>query len=429
MPRLTRKHKHGGARGETMRFIYTTNPLRRGWTETMYPLAQFFLRIPSQIPWNEYEYIGPTTVDLTNIDIHSKANRQNFLSNQQSLERIVNAALEFPQPVSGNGPSLQNQYAAMFNYKELSVRARCHRIPYELFGGAVCELYDRFIQGNRLGIKLHETTDPTGDMDILMKSLDIELTHPEEIEPAERASLKSVVLENKLTNTLSPVYDHYTRWILNHVLRLLEPIVQHTNGPHFFRKGQAGNAELFDADILEYVGNFLVSRAITRGMIKIQCGIGVNTPEGPIADHIFEFVFPIQDIAVNDATYRTSPPEMAATYSLPVVFGPTRFSLFVQDPVTLLNGQAKGFIDRIELRTNPQFIHKLHNHYGRILFCLQLLLEAHLRGIRPTIYKRNYFPYLNEILYDNLLDRVPSPCYEPCKKKMIEDLYQLVLDL
>ena len=72
MARSTRKLKRGGAIGETMRFIYTTNPLRRGWTETIYPLAQFFLRIPSQIPWSDYEYEGPTSVDIEVLDENNK---------------------------------------------------------------------------------------------------------------------------------------------------------------------------------------------------------------------------------------------------------------------------------------------------------------------------------------------------------------------
>jgi len=432
MPRLTRKHKHGGARGETMRFLYSTNPLRRGWTETIYPLAQFFLQIPSQIPWEDYEYVGPTTVDLTKINIHDTTNILNARAQENSLQRIVNAALEFPREESAHTANLRtikNQYAAMFNYKELSVRARCHEKPYQLFGGSVCELYDRFIEGNRLGIKLRDTTDPTGDMDILMSVLDVELTHPPEIEPAERDTVKSVAMVNSLTNRLSPVYDHFTQWILEHVKRLLEPIARQTNGPHFFRKEQAGNGELLDADILDYVGNFLVSRAITNGMIKIQCGIGVNTVEGPIADHVFEFVFSIHDIFIEDTTLRTRPPQMDSIYSLPVTFGANHFNLFVQDPVTLLNGQAKGFVDRIELRTNPKYKHKLYNHYGRIIFCLQLLIEAHLRGIPPIVYKTTYFPYLNQILDENLLDLVPSPCFEPCKKNMIQQLYDIVLSL
>lgn len=412
-----------------MRFIYTTNPLRRGWTETMYPLAQFFLQIPSQIPWNEYEYVGSTTVDLSIINLNRTGNDG---ISPASLERIVNAALANSQvrPVPTQPvPSFENRYARMFNYKELSVRARCVRVPYELFGGSVCELYNRHIQGNRLGINLHDTTDPTGDMDILMKDLDIELTHPEEIEPAEQASVQSILIENVRTHRLSPVYDHYTRWIVNHILRLLEPISRQTNGPMFFRKEQAGNIELGDADILEYVGNFLVTRAITNNMLKIQCGIGVNTEEGPVQDHIFELVFSLRDLLIDEDTHRTYPPEMAATYSLPVSFGSQRFHLFVQDPVSLLNGQSKGFVDRISLRTRPGFTHKLYNHYGRIIFCLQLLIWAHIEGIGPRTYRREFFPYFNSILDDHLLDLVPSPCYEPCKKNMIEAMYRIVLEV
>jgi hypothetical protein len=419
-----------------MRFLYTTNPLRRGWTETIYPLAQFFLRIPSQIPWADYEYVGSTTVD---VDVFEDENNGSSIStpttlrennrSDENLNAIVAAALSNGRHITVQPQNIQNRYAAMFNYKELSVRARCHRIPYELFGGSVCELYDRHIQGNRFGIKLHDTTDPTGDMDILMKDLDIQLTHPEEIEPAERNSSKSIPMQNRLTYELSPVYEHYTRWIFNHVVDLVRPLTRQLSGPHFFPKEQAGNSELLDADLLEQVGNLLVSRAITNGMIKIQCGVGVNTPDGPIQDHLFEFVFSIHDLSVNDTTNHTYPPEMASAYSLPVQFSGQRFNLFVQDPVTLLNGQAKGFVDRVRLRTNERYKHKLYNHYGRILFCLQLLIWAHVEDIPPIFYRREFFPYMNHILDDNLLDLVPSPCYEPCKKNMIQQLYRLILSL
>ena len=510
MRRTTRKLKRGGARGETMRFIYTTNPLRRGWTETIYPLAQFFLQIPSQIPWGDYEYVGPTSVDVevfdennnsssipttlrNNLsenennnhapgfnamampplgvpvpvpgasrpevsglgtsasipDLNNNALRLQALANRSALEANMAAYGSRPvgsAPISGAplvvgnarfitvnpahvvAPAV-NPLAAYYNYKELSVRARCHRVPYELFGGSVCELYDRFIEGNRLGIKLHDSTDPTGDMDILMKDLDVELTHPDEIEPADRDSIKSVAIVNRVTNAITPLFDHYTRWIIHHIVRLLKPIVKKTSGPHFFPKQQARNAELVDADILERVGNFLVTRAITRGMLKIQCGIGVNTPDGPIEDHVFELIFSIHELKIDDTTNHTYPPEMASTYSLPVSFGPNRFNLFVQDPVTLVNGQAKGFIDRLALRSMPDYKHKLYNHYGRLVFGLQLLLEAHMRGIPPVFYKRSYFPYLNRILDDDLFDLIPSPCYEPCKKNMIKGFYSLVLGL
>ncbi len=451
MPRYTRKHKRGGARGEHLRFIYTTNPRRVGWTEVIYPLAQFFLRIPSQIPWADYEYVGPTTVDVDVLDANSntnnnasswstpttlRENRSNSGNNNAgnnnagnnnagNNQGLGNTAVITVQPENA-----ANAYAAMFNYKELSVRARCHRVPYELFGGSVCELYDRQVQQSAFNfVKLHDTTDPTGDMDILMNPLNIQLTHPEEIEPAERNSVKSVAVRNRLTEELSPVYDHFTRWIIGHITRLLRPIARQVEGPDFFQKQQAGNAELLDADILEHVGNFLVTRAVTRNMLKIQCGLGVNTLDGPIGDHVFELIIGLGDLAIDDSTHRTYPPEMASTYSMPVVFGPNRFNLFVQDPVTLLNGQAKGFVDRIALRNSAEYKHKLYNHYGRILFCIQLLIWAHVQAIGPTFYRRDFFPYLNEILDTGLLDLVPSPCYEPCKKNMIEQVYLMALRL
>jgi hypothetical protein len=441
MPRYTRKNKRGGARGEHLRFLYTTNPRRVGWTEVIYPLAQFFLRIPSQIPWADYEYVGSTIVDVDVLDEANnnasswstpttlRENRSNTENN--AVNTAVNTAVLGNTAVRTVQPqNAANAYAEMFHYKELSVRARCHRVPYELFGGSVCELYNRKVQESRFNfVKLHDTTDPTGDMDILMNPLNIELTHPNEIEPAEQNSIKSVAVRNRITGELSPVYEHFTRWIIGHINRLLEPISRQVQGPDFFQKQQAGNAELLDADILEHVGNFLVTRAITRNMLKIQCGLGVNTLDGPIADHVFELIFGLSDLSINDTTHRTYPPEMASTYSIPLTFGPNRFNLFVQDPVTLLNGQAKGFVDRIQLRNSAEYKHKLYNHYGRILFCLQLLIWAHVEDIGPSFYRRDFFPYLNEILETGLLDLVPSPCYEPCKKNMIEQVYLMALRL
>jgi hypothetical protein len=440
MPRNTRKHKKGGARGEHLRFKYTTNPRRIGWTEVIYPIAQLFLRIPSQIPWADYEFVGTSTVDVYVFDENnSNANnnsssvstpttlRNNRSQGNNSLnnEGLANTAVITVQPQNA-----ANRYAEMFNYKELSVRARCHRVPYELFGGSVCELYDRQVQQSRFNfVKLHDSVDPTGDMDILMNPLNIELTHPNEIEPAERNSVKSVVVRNRLTEEISPLYDHFTRWIIGHVTRLLRPIARLVEGPDFFQKQQAGNAELVDADILENTGNFLVTRAFTNNMLKIQCGIGVNTLDGPIADHVFEFIIGVSDLAIDDTTNSTYVPNMDSTYSMPVVFGPNRFNLFVQDPVTLLNGQAKGFLDRIRLRRSAEYKHKLYNHYGRIIFCVQLLIWAHVEHIGPTFYRRDFFPYLNDILDNGLLDVVPSPCYEPCKKNMIQQIYSMALGL
>lgn len=418
----TRKQrKQGGARGENLKFRYTTNPLRAGWTEAIYPLAPFFLQIPAKIPWSSYVYEGPTQISL--MDLDAPLPKLLSLNNNDNNNKNKNKRKQTRVNVNTNiNSNVLRSY---------SVKATPNVIPYSIFGGSACELYNNITRNSSFKIDdLHKTTDPTGDMDVQLVKLNIELLYPQEIEPVEKDFVRSVMMYDSKKGNLSAVYDHYTSWLFDRIVELVTPISKQLPSPEFFPKVTQGNSELVNADKIQQVGNLLVTRGVTNNMIKIQCGVGVNTPSGPIQDHIFEFVYAIDNIVKLDEDTNKTPDNLQLNiYKMTVSVGGKQFTLFVQDPVTLLNGQTKGFVDRIHLRNNVAIAHKLYNHYGRIVFCLQLLLWARVQGIPPSKYSKDFFPYLNRILDEGLLDLTPSPCPKGCDKKFITDLYEMILTI
>ena len=401
------RRKKGGARGETLKFKYTKNPLRVGWTEAIYPLAPLFLQLPAAIPWHTYSFNGTSTVEIEDLGNNTYVNTATlFAKNNNNI----------------NENTLKKKYESIFNYKNIPIKATTNTIPYVIFGGSACELYNSLVyKKSSLNIDLHKTTDPTGDMDIQMVPLTVSYENTEQKYKDEDIN---VLMYNDLKNELSPLYDNYTRWIVEQLKPLLEPLAKQMNSPEFFPKEQAGNAELKTADILIPIGNLLLSRSVIKGMIKIQCGVGVKTSDGPVQDHIFEMVF-----IINNTEKVNNPAEILSAYKLPLHIGTKSIPLWVQDPITLLNSQAAALVQRIMYREKNEKIHKLYNHYGRMVFCLELLIWAHINQIPPVHYKKIYFPDLNELLESGILESEPSPCFPKCDIEYIKNVYDMILTL
>lgn len=443
--RRGRKTRKGGARGETLRFRYTTNPKRVMWTEAMYPFAAQLISLPAYIPWESYSFDGETAILYPSFDVLVGDTELTVeeIAELAILEKEVEAERkegEVNTKLVENDVSKVNVNYSSRGYHPKRVLASCIPKPYEFFGGSACEIYNARYKKEG-GPNLHDNVDPTGDIDIRLFPLQVTLVDEEDAK--EAADYRSVVMTDDNEENISILYLHFTDWLIGHIETILRPLAaqmethpmakKNTNKTRdtleFYPKTTEANSELIEADKEVQIGNILITRAITRSMIKIQCGIGVRERDNPdmkIADHFCEFVLAIDNMMVLNAEKKYTP---ASRDSVAIVNVPREGSpaILVESPITLLNQQAKGFIDRIELRNNPEYIHKLYNHYERVVFALKLCDFLQQKGVIPSNVSVKSIPHLIFILFDKLLGYTPSPCPGTCSvKKILRLLYPIM---
>jgi hypothetical protein len=324
----TRRKYRGGDRAELLRFRYTTNPERVAWTEELYPYSSQIASLPGRIPWNEYSYSGTATVYKLGIK-----------------EDI---------------------------FREITIEAKASKNPYSIFGGAACELYNAKFK-KKGGPNLHETVDPTADVDILIHNPSILLQNETEIIEGQI----DIVNFNMNTNTftISPIYDDYTHWIFNQVVENLPPIAAQMHSPQFVAPKEEIISKLENVDLQARVGNILITREKDMNMrvIRIQCITTVQTKEGlQVTDHFCELLVDIY----SRINLPNKHPDITNTmiYKLEDIPGISVPYLFVESPGYLLSNQRTAFITRKKiLQDMPEKKDKIRNHYGRIIYLLNLI--------------------------------------------------------
>jgi len=433
--RQNRKTRKGGGRFGELRFRYTKDPKRVTWTEGVYPFSGMLIGLPSRIPWASYSYRGPSWVQYPALSGWSE-NEQRQIAELEALVNAegVNAALAAAAARgNGNGEEAKqnnnNEPREMTPEEEAEllrlgleiegihikeVQAKCVAQPYVYFGGAACELYSaRFSREG--GPKLHDNVDPTGDLDISVRPLETTLIGEETAEESGTKRIFTMVDETK--TTLSPLYEHFSHWIFDRLVELLRPLESSFSGPEFFPKTSSNlNIELIFADLTEQIGNILVTRAITRNMIKIQCGIGVQNQGVSKMDHFCEFIISLDNKFMEVGAEKKYIPYARDIFTIENVPVPGSPPLFVEGPYALLNHQAKGFNDRIKLRDGSS-VHKLYNHYERMIFALNLCVFLAERGVIPSGREvgRLMPQLIIALLNGNFFYENPPPCYGRCE--------------
>ena len=312
----TRK-KRGGSQN-TIKYHYTKNDSRDKWIDAVYPYGNSVVAILSQIKWDSFEYDGPMIIE-TDIELDDTS----------------------PKIYRTNGKSVPA------------------KVPYEVFGGAACELWGKYFPK----VPIHKYVDPTGDIDVHVSSPFIvpeNKTVQKMIDDGGNDAIKPLmVFEDKFTE----YGDAYTKWLFYEIVRLSVELAPSFDGKKFGKFNKNENHETELSDLHKHVGNLLITRNISddKTMIKIQISTKV-LPD--TVGHIMELVIDPK------GQLRTS----------------TKFKLngiFVISIYNLLLGQVRGLRNRNEgIRSttnstlsrieNYKGFYKVENHCARILYLAKL---------------------------------------------------------
>lgn len=357
--RKARRKQRGGAENWNPPSKYTKSMKRKTFTLALYNLGSLVLSKIKEIPWKEYTYTGPETCIIP--------------EEEYNLNNI--SGQEFP----------------------CSIIAKANDIPYYVFGGAACELFNRKYKYDKDSPNLHKTTDLTADIDILVIAPSFKVEDDDAY--ADEAMLKLIKNES-----YTPLSDHYTRWLFEKAVELAQKLAPHFNT---YLPSKEDLSESEDIDLYKEVGPILVSRFYYGNMIKIQ----LTTKIGEYATHFLEFILPT-DMLIEQNAYVNKA-------SLTDIDG-----ILVQNIYAVMMSQIKALQARINIP--EEYRHKLLNHYGRLIYLSKLLeytiREGFLQKITPNQLKllkdaaklfnndaclaqpwcsaENYLAPLNKITYD-----------------------------
>jgi hypothetical protein len=384
--KYTRKIR-GGTRWslEKLEFKYTKDPMRMAWTRAIHPLKFQFIDVLKSIPWKTYEFQGKSDI------VTSEENERDMI---------------------------------IYKTFQKNIHAECWDIPYSLFGGSACEFWNEVYPeaGN-----LYDTTDPTGDFDVALNNLN---QTSKEVDD----DFSDMYVVN---GTYTPLIDNYTKWIIG---KLSENLVELNNslGDNFLNPEKDDTGETARADYVVKVGKFLICRILQESMIKIQVIVKIkyeppimknsnrnivkNIPDqyNPykqtvIADHCMEFIL----------LYNQKLSEKYKHNSNSLSHGVCKQNgLYVKCPTDILlspaNGQIKGLIGRLDiLEQSPaekyKNLHKLQNHYGRVLYLTKLIRYCFDHGIlNPNILNVVYVSQLMKPVLEGAFDKTKYDLSNVC---------------
>jgi len=336
--RVARKGGGGGA-PNTIHYKYTKDLKRGRWVDTIYPYGRLIMGVLPLLRWNAFRYEGPLIIETDGYEAEDigdgDGGRGGFNLRATEGTTKLHKTAGHSIPVSG--------------------------APYEVFGGAACELWGLAVPE----VPLHKFVDITGDIDIVVS---VPAVVP------EKASLRELI-DNCGNDCLRPlllhdgVYTHYgeafTGWLFHEVVTQFSGLREEFNIPSLAAPGRDENAETVLGDLHVGVGNLLFSRLISedKSMIKIQISTKV-LPD--IVNHIVEFVLS------PDGGFRSK-----ANFTV--------HGICVQGPVHLLQDQVDGLAGRADGVKNtmghhgvavaqdyPSF-YKFDNHCARVLYLATLI--------------------------------------------------------
>jgi hypothetical protein len=211
----------------------------------LYPFGAQFLQILKEIPWKDYIFEGSTDIL---IEEDSEEN------NNTKVKANIGMGEETYKKTTTQG------------------KATLQEIPYILFGGLGCELYNRKYKTNIL-------LEPTADIDCrLALPFFTDFVHDE-------------VTPYMYDDSYTPLIKHYTQWLFNCLCDCLEKYTSIIEEFPFSKAEKEDNYETKEADLVRNIGNFLVSRIYIPDKlgvptIKIQVSVAVGT----ITYHVLEFI-------------------------------------------------------------------------------------------------------------------------------------------
>jgi hypothetical protein len=324
----SRVKKHGGTVLDTG-FKYTESVERAVWSEKLYPLGAVVVSLLPKIEWDEYIFHDYTPLVV--------------LSSQESISFSMN----------------EPEFSIQSHLVKATCRLSC---AYSIFGGAACELYQSTFPG---AANLHDSTDPTGDIDAMIHSTKYTVE-------SKGVSEEDSMLPLYMDGTYTPFGEDYTSWLFDQVSEGLKKVEVNFRDKEFSRPELKELDEGYDKSL--YIGNLLLSRTVREDKnIKLQVSTKVTTEFGTKVDHLLELIM-LQ-------VFETNEPECISLRTIP--FGSV--VLKVKSPYVLLNEQIESLKVRASLGNTKTYIHKIKNHCGRIVYLAKLLkyLSRHKSPLVP----------------------------------------------
>jgi hypothetical protein len=309
------KKLRGGVAPNSIHYKYTNDIKRGQWVDTIYPYGGVIMSILPKIRWKSFHYEGPLLIEISDDAFE-------YYKNQGNRE-------------------IPKLYDTMGHTLPLS------EPPYEVYGGAACELWGRKIPD----IPIHTFVDVTGDIDVMVSSPIIVPENAflqEQINSAGVHALKPLmVYEGKYT-----LYgDTFSRWLFNEVVEHFGPVAGQFNISELDLPEKT--SETIHGDLYAAAGNLLFSRFITyeadnSSTIKIQ--VTTKVLPNTVGD-IIEF------LVSGDGTVR---------------FLPSKFTvdeIYVDEPYNILVNQVRALAGRSGF---GNIRYKFDNHCARVLYLATL---------------------------------------------------------
>ena len=307
-----RRSSHSSRGHNWIGFKYTKADERRAWIDTVDPFAKPLLQILQNINWDGFSYEGNFLMEQTL-----------FTSDPLTHEEITENVIEI---VSGH---------------------TTNNVSYIIFGGGACELYGVLFKKP----DIRKYLDFTGDLDVTMRPPAI--TFDKDIEDNSK-----YFLYNKTTETYTDYGNALTSWVFQRVVESCARLQHVFAISKFILPNKNASYDTSQADLLEYVGNIMITRSVVENMIKIQVSLAIA--DGKQSNHVLEFIF----LNVNEVYERQSR----------ILFPEERaLSLNIKTPFFLLMDQIYVLDQRYMLAENALYSHKFHNHCARILYLLDLI--------------------------------------------------------
>lgn len=358
-------------RGRTQKagYIYLRNTKRGAWLNSVLPYGNQVVSQLSAINWKSFRYHGP---------IECKREQIETQSTKFGQVKIVDDVF------TGTATTVER--------------------PYEVFGGAACELWAKQFPN----LRFRELVDPTGDIDVFIANPDvIPDSDPEGVYDSPDLYLF------KDETGLTELGDQYSRWLFNEVVRVYSPLAKFFDSPKFALPNKDETRETSRADIAEPYGNLLFTRIASAEManIKVQISIKSVSESATVVNHLIEFIMTKTGMSRNLSPFVVQ-------------------SIHVASPWELFSQQIQGLADRGQAvlefwdkkpikRGKPQLtplFYKLDNHCGRILFLALLLKQTQgkswpLAGKGPKVW---FQPVTSHTLLSQVKPLYTTKTYPMC---------------
>ena len=344
-------------------FKYTESLERAEWAQTVYPYGAVLVSLLPKIEWSSYEFNGETALTIVSIP-------------EEAVYFTKDAQLD---------------YVTQTHLIKANINPSC---PYSVFGGAACELYQSYF---RDAANLHETVDPTGDIDVFVHFAKFELLRGD-------IDIDDCMLPLYMEGRYTVFGEHFTNWLFESIAKQLKSVADNFNGKMFSLPDVVDLDEGFDKAVA--IGNLLISRTVTQTNIKIQVSTKVTTKFGTKVDHLLELIM-LQVFDSNE-------PKCLSVKNIP--FGDS--SIKVQSPHVLLNEQIDTLKSRSSLVNTKEYSHKLQNHCGRIIYLGKLLSY-----LQKNKHPEFAFPGLAKSQLDSMVKRInESGVCKGLAEKLVEAL-------